>query len=124
MLGCTLWLRRLWCWWPQVQQQMVILDEGRMSTVMGFPRIMERLGVLEKSSSGSKKGGAMPLGHGKPILQYKLVKDTGHLQKFMDCSSQFTITHLEVRGTGGSTATSVQVWPKLGSGVVLLFEFG
>ena len=57
---------------------MLIFDEGCMSGTMGLQRIMECLRVLKRDDKGPIK-----LGHGKPLLKYKMIKDPRYLRKTM-----------------------------------------
>ena len=67
------------------QQEMRILDEQRMGTCMGFPRVMEKFKLLRKVTDALPVSGeCVSLGHGKPVLKYELVYDPEALQKCID----------------------------------------
>ena len=76
---------------PQAQKQMVNFDEGRMASKMGLPRVMVWLRVLYKSKVGRVK-----LGHGKPQLRYKLIKDVGTLRRIIELWKDVPVEHIQV----------------------------
>ena len=64
-----------------LQREMLLYDDQRMGCHMGLARVMEKLGLIRASTTGTKSGSTFALGHGKPRKQYMLAYEKGLLQK-------------------------------------------
>jgi len=58
-----------------LQEQMVIFDDQPVGTIMGFPQIMQNLGLLAIGKGKSSE--FLRLGHGEPLREYHLVPNPG-----------------------------------------------
>ena len=70
---------------------MLNFDEGRMSSTMGLPRIMQWLQVLERSDRGPVK-----LGHGKLTLRYTVTQDLDHVRLTMKLWEDVSVENVQV----------------------------
>jgi hypothetical protein len=77
-----------------------------MSGTMGLQRIMEWLRVLKKDDKGSIK-----LGHGKPPLKYKMIKDTKYLRKTIKVWKNVYVSTFQVQLRCQKSANSVIFMP-------------
>ena len=67
------------------RQEVLIFDDQRMATCMGFPRVMEQFGFLRNVTHAPQVSGrTVKLGRGKPPMKYKLTSKQHMLKRFMN----------------------------------------